>query len=154
MFRAKTRYMRPRTLSNAEVVQVARAWLGTPYRHMGREKGAGVDCVQFVAAVGEEAGLCPPLALPPYRMINRPDKTLAMVERFAYRLSKDDPSLGAIVFFGRRPGLPTHFGIASELFGKFAVIHADPIMGRVVEHPVPVDQLPLINSLWRFKEWQ
>jgi cell wall-associated NlpC family hydrolase len=146
--------MRPRTPSNDDVIRVARSWLGTPYRHMGRERGAGVDCVQFVAAVGEESGACPALELPPYRMLNRPDKTLAMVERFAYRLPLGSPTLGAIVFFGRRPALPTHFGIASELYGEFAVIHADPTMGRVVEHTVPVDQLPLINSLWRFKEWQ
>jgi len=42
-----------------QIVAVAMSWLGTPYQHMQKCKGAGVDCATFLAAVWEEAGLIP-----------------------------------------------------------------------------------------------
>lgn len=39
------------------VCTIARSWLGTPYHHMGRVKGAGVDCAMFPLEVYREAGL-------------------------------------------------------------------------------------------------
>ncbi len=40
-----------------EVVRVARTWLGTPYHHQGRVKGAGVDCAGLSVGVAKELGL-------------------------------------------------------------------------------------------------
>lgn len=48
------------------VVDAARSWLGTPYRHRQRVKGLGVDCAQILAAVYEEAGVITPLDLGEY----------------------------------------------------------------------------------------
>ena len=39
------------------VVAEALTWLGTPYHHRARVKGAGVDCGQLLAAVFEGAGV-------------------------------------------------------------------------------------------------
>jgi cell wall-associated NlpC family hydrolase len=39
------------------VIAEARSWIGTPYRHMGRHKGAGVDCAMLPALVYEAAGI-------------------------------------------------------------------------------------------------
>lgn len=50
----------------ARVVEIARSWLGTNYHHAARIKGVGVDCAQIIAAVYEEAGLVPKIAIPPY----------------------------------------------------------------------------------------
>lgn len=33
------------------IVEEARSWLGTPFHHHARVKGAGVDCINFPAAV-------------------------------------------------------------------------------------------------------
>jgi len=41
------------------VVAQARSWLGTPYHHMGRIKGAGVDCAMLPAEVYAACGLIP-----------------------------------------------------------------------------------------------
>ena len=41
------------------VVAEARSWLGTPYHHMGRVKGAGVDCAMLPAEVYAACGLIP-----------------------------------------------------------------------------------------------
>lgn len=39
------------------VIDIARTWERTPYRHMGRVKGAGADCLTILAEVFQEAGL-------------------------------------------------------------------------------------------------
>lgn len=37
-----------------DIVTVARSWIGTPYRHMQRIKGAGTDCIGLVVGVHNE----------------------------------------------------------------------------------------------------
>ena len=41
----------------ARVVAEARSWLGTPYHHRGKIKGAGVDCAQLPLCVYVGAGM-------------------------------------------------------------------------------------------------
>lgn len=50
----------------AAVVAEARTWIGTPYHHQQRVKGAGVDCAQFLAGVYSAVGLIPAIAIPHY----------------------------------------------------------------------------------------
>ena len=50
----------------AAVVAEARQWLRTPYHHMGRVKGAGVDCATLLAEVYARAGVVPTVAIPFY----------------------------------------------------------------------------------------
>ena len=45
------------------LVQLARGWIGTPYRHNARLQGIGVDCGQLPLAVYAEAGLIPELPI-------------------------------------------------------------------------------------------
>jgi cell wall-associated NlpC family hydrolase len=47
----------------AAVVAEAHDWLRTPYHHMGRVKGAGTDCLTFLAEVYERAGVLPHLEI-------------------------------------------------------------------------------------------
>lgn len=48
------------------VVAAAKTWLGTPYHHRGRVKGAGIDCLTILAETFAEAGLIPPAHIPYY----------------------------------------------------------------------------------------
>lgn len=41
------------------VVSAAREWIGTPFHHQGRARGAGVDCIGLVVGVGRELGIWP-----------------------------------------------------------------------------------------------
>lgn len=40
--------------SRAEVVRLARLWIGTPYHHQASRRGAGVDCIGLVRGVWRE----------------------------------------------------------------------------------------------------
>jgi NlpC/P60 family putative phage cell wall peptidase len=41
------------------IIAEARTWIGTPFHHQGRVKGAGVDCIGLAIGVGKELGLVP-----------------------------------------------------------------------------------------------
>lgn len=43
--------------TRARIIEEAKSWLGTPYHHMGRVKGAGVDCAMLLAEVYAAAGV-------------------------------------------------------------------------------------------------
>ena len=49
------------------IIAEALTWQGTPYRHMGRVKGAGVDCLTYIVEVFERAGIVSHVELPFYR---------------------------------------------------------------------------------------
>lgn len=46
-------------MERAAVIDAARSWVGTPYHHMARVKGAGCDCGQLIIASFVEAGAVP-----------------------------------------------------------------------------------------------
>lgn len=49
-----------------DVVQEALTWLGTPYHHMGRVKGAAVDCGMLLMEIYETTGVLPHIEVPFY----------------------------------------------------------------------------------------
>lgn len=50
----------------AQVVHEALSWVGTPYHHMGRIKGAAVDCGMLLMEVYEACGILPHIEVPFY----------------------------------------------------------------------------------------
>ncbi|QJW45656.1 hydrolase [bacterium BFN5] len=48
------------------IAKEALEWLNTPYHHMGRVKGAGVDCGMFLLGVFENCGLIKPVKVDYY----------------------------------------------------------------------------------------
>jgi len=50
----------------AAVVTEAESWIGTPFHHAARIKGAGVDCLMLLAEVYERAGVTGPIEPPFY----------------------------------------------------------------------------------------
>ena len=50
------------------VIKEALEWERTPYHHLGRVKGAGCDCLTFLAGVFENCKLLPRIEVPHYAM--------------------------------------------------------------------------------------
>jgi cell wall-associated NlpC family hydrolase len=73
------------------VVAEARAWLGTPYHHAARVKGAGVDCAMLPAAVYRAAGLIPEFAVvhypPDWHLHRDAERYLDIVARHATEIA-------------------------------------------------------------------
>jgi cell wall-associated NlpC family hydrolase len=90
----------------ALVLAKAEAWLGTPYHHMGRVKGAGTDCLMMLAEIYHSAGVIPPLDIPFYppdwHLHRHAERYLEGLMQYA-REAKDGPREGdvAVFKFGR-----------------------------------------------------
>ena len=117
--------------ARSRVVQEALSWLRTPYHHMARVKGAGVDCGMILAAVYEDSGVTPaidPGEYPNDFMLHRSEERyLALVERYAHRIEGPPlPGDLALYRFGR---CISHGAIVIQWP---QVVHAYAVTGSVV----------------------
>lgn len=86
------------------VLAEAATWLGTPYHHHGRVKGAGVDCAMFLCEVFEACGLVPriePGFYPPDWHLHRGEELFAgWLARHARQLADGElPHPGDVLLF-------------------------------------------------------
>jgi NlpC/P60 family putative phage cell wall peptidase len=92
--------------ARAAVLAEAAGWLGTPYHHMGRIKGAGADCLTLLAEIYHRAGVIGPVEIPFYppdwhlhRGIERYIEGL--MSRHAREVAAAQPADVALFRFGR-----------------------------------------------------
>lgn len=101
----------------AEVVALARSWIGTPYRHQASEKGQGADCLGVVRGVWREWLGPEPQGVPPYGMSPGPGEP-DLVSAASHWLEPSDSDVaqpGEVLFFRMRPMEPArHCGILVE----------------------------------------
>ncbi len=108
------------------ICTIARTWIGTPWRHRARIKGAGVDCAMLVAEIYIEAGLIPAFEIeeypPDWHLHRDEERYLTQVLAHAHEISIAAARPGDLVLvkIGRAFA---HGAIISEL-GFPHVIHA------------------------------
>jgi cell wall-associated NlpC family hydrolase len=87
----------------AAVVAEALSWLGTPWRHQARVRGAGVDCANLVIAAYHNAGVIEDIQPGNYPRdwhIHRDEERfLAFVPTFAREIGETDVAPGDLVLF-------------------------------------------------------
>lgn len=107
------------------VIDEALTWLGTPYRHQGRRKGVGCDCIGLVLGVWQGLyGTVPeqPVPYAPDWDETGTEKLLTGVARHFREKPKDEMAGGDLLIFRWRPHLPAkHAGI---LVGQDRFVHA------------------------------
>lgn len=111
------------------VVEAARDWVGTPYRHQASCKGAGCDCLGLVLGVWRELRGALPEQVPAYSMDwSEPqgDERLWgaarrwLVEKPVANEAPDD----IVLFRMRAGGVAKHLGIAGRIGQEASFIHA------------------------------
>lgn len=117
-------------MSRVEVVDAARAWLGTPYRHQAATLGAGCDCLGLIRGVWRTLHGSEPMALPAYRADWREGRgeMLAAAERLLVRATGDVEAGQVLLFRLGRTLVPQHCGIA---LGRGRFIHAQERLGVI-----------------------
>lgn len=116
-----------------KVLDEAKSWLGTPFEHMQRCKGAGVDCGQFLLGVFHNTG-CIPYVKPDYypkdfHLHQDREWYKEMVEEFAEPLPLGTLPLPADVVLFRVGRLYSH-GAIVVLWPK--IIHSFVTNGVVI----------------------
>jgi NlpC/P60 family putative phage cell wall peptidase len=118
--------------TRTDIIAAARGWIGMPFRHQGRLKGVGVDCVGLVIGVARELGI----ADVDHRTYERrPDShTVARMLARHMRRKPDAARLPGDVLLLAAPLIPCHMGILTERDGTPSLIHAWVTAGRCEEH--------------------
>ena len=123
-----------------KIVQAARAWLGTPYRHQASCKGAGCDCLGLLRGLWREVLGAEPEAVPAYTMDWSEPAGDEQLWRAAARHLRAKP-LGeeapgdVLLFRMRAQGVAKHLGVAGRIGAQATFIHA--YSGQaVVESPL------------------
>ncbi len=129
------------------VVQIARAWIGTPYVHQASLKGVGCDCLGLLRGIWRELTGDEPEEIPPYSR-DWADATGAetlymALKRHAREIGTQEIAPGDIALFrmaGRGPA--KHCGIVASRDERRTLIHARQNK-RVSEEP--------FSAFWRGK---
>ena len=120
----------------ATAVEVARSWLGTPYRHQASVRGEGADCLGLIRGVWRELVGAEPEAPPPYRPdwaeVGGEETLLAAARRWLAEIPIEAARAGDVVLFRMASGCPAkHCAILSDMTGvEPRMIHA--YWGRAV----------------------
>ena len=90
----------------AAVVTEAKTWIGTPFHHAARVKGAGVDCLMLLAEVYERAGVTtgrinPPFYVPDWHLHRDAERYMEGLLRYARPVDAPEPGDIALFRFGR-----------------------------------------------------
>jgi cell wall-associated NlpC family hydrolase len=115
-----------------QVVSCAREYLETPYKHQGRKKGVGIDCI------GLPICICQDLRLSTYNNQNYGEAPAGMmlIERISTQctaIKKEFAIDGDLLVF-RINRLPQHCGILASKGTRKTLIHAYQGCDRVKEH--------------------
>ena len=113
----------------SRVVDTARLWIGTPYRHQASAKGAGADCLGLIRGVWRELYGEEPAEVPAYTADwsepHGEEALLAASEQYLRRQASAHWVPGTVLLFRmRETGLAKHLGILSEAGTAPKFIHA------------------------------
>lgn len=113
------------------VVDLARAWIGTPYHHQASVKGVGCDCLGLIRGVwrelyGEEPETPPPYS-PDWGQVGRDETLLEAARRHLQEIALADAGPGDVLVFRMKPqAIAKHCGIVSD---NGRMIHAQEGVG-------------------------
>lgn len=100
----------------AHVIEIARAWAGTPYHDQASVKGVGCDCAGLARGIWREIVGAEPAVLPPYSRdwgeIGARETFAEFVRPFLIEIPIAVAGPGALVLFRMRRGGPAkHCGV-------------------------------------------
>ncbi|HKL04395.1 MAG TPA: NlpC/P60 family protein [Roseovarius sp.] len=144
------------SLQSERIVNVARGWIGTPYRHQASCRGAGTDCLGLIRGVWREVLGHEPERPPAYSMDWSEPSRDEVLWRAAHRHLKpkpvNDAAPGDVLLFRMRDGaVAKHLGIAGRVGAGATFIHA--YSGHaVVESPLTPPWARRIVARFSFPE--
>ena len=138
----------------AAVVREAESWIGTPFHHAARIKGAGVDCLMLLAEIYERAGVVPhidpPFYVPDWHLHRDAERYLEGLACHAYEIAGPPQGAGplpgdiALFRFGRtysHGAVVIRWPRVVHAYWSIGVVYGDaslhPLAGRPVRFFTP-----------------
>lgn len=131
-----------------DIAATARKYLGTPWRHQGRDRVLGLDCIGLLVVVAQDLDLEYDDTTT-YTMRPVPAEMIAALNGCCDPV--DEPQEGDIMaFFAVGDGWPQHVAIKT----REGLIHTTRSgMGKVVEEEFTEEWKRKLEGAWRFR-WQ
>ena len=128
-----------------DIIDAARACLGTPFHHQARVVGVGMDCIGLLVYAASRVGI----RLQDCTQYKRKPDGKDLIDRLTKQLDpvNDAENGDILVFWIKRPHLPQHVAIKTDK----GIIHTDASIGRVVEVPLESRWEKRLHSTFRFK---
>lgn len=142
-----------------QIVEKAREYVGTPFHHLGRAKGVGIDCGGLFICVSHDLGVKnksgAPITREDYKEYSRqPVGNLVneYCQVLMHQKSIKDLKPGDVVSL-KVPTEPCHVAIISEIDGYLAMIHAyDAGEHKCIEHVLSPQWRRRIVGVFSFPE--
>ncbi|MBE3639730.1 NlpC/P60 family protein [Mangrovicoccus algicola] len=139
-----------------DVVDLARGWIGTPYRHQCATRQAGTDCLGLIRGLWRELHGAEPEPVPGYSPDWGEPQGAELLWEAAARhlrpLPQGRPEHGDVLLFRMRSGtVAKHLGIAARRGSMPTVIHAYSGHG-VIETPLTQPWSRRIVARFRFPD--
>ena len=139
--------------TTSDIVDIAREWIGTPYRHRMSKIGLGCDCLGLLRGVWRTYYQCDdPVKLPNYSPTwldhRKDDPLITAVSQYLESIPQKDLQAGSVVLFRIRDDLASkHCAILSA---PDKIIHAFNGIG-VIEQPFDVKWQRRVTATFRFR---
>jgi NlpC/P60 family putative phage cell wall peptidase len=125
------------------VVQEAASWIGTPFHHAARVKGAGVDCLMLLAEVYERAGVSrriePPFYVPDWHLHRDAERYMQGLLQYARPVEMPAPGDIALFRFGRtfsHGAIVTSWPRLIHAYWSIGVVWGDATLHPLKDRPV------------------
>lgn len=132
------------------VVDAARTWIGTPYRHAAALKGIGCDCLGLVRGIWAELGGAALPVLPPYgsdwRDWRHADALAELAGRYLRPASMEAEPGRILLFRLNGAPWPRHCAVATA---PNRIVHAQERLG-IIETPLTPGWRRRIAGAWTF----
>ncbi len=129
--------------ASKKIIKEARTWVGTPYKHQGRIKGLGVDCVGLAIGVAESLGVQVG-HIPGYGRIPSGNRLRAGLDLHCSRVDQLAPGCIILMRFKKEP---QHLAIYTD---QDTIIHAYQSVGKCVEHSFSDKWKRRVVSYWAY----
>jgi len=130
------------------IVEKAKEYLHTPFKHQGRLKGVGVDCIGLIICVYKDVGIFEG-DFSSYSRQPHPPTLLKNIKNYFIEISEDELLPGDVILFEFVKGAPQHFAL---YMGGGYIIHSYSTSGGVVHHVLAESWRKHITKFLRFKE--
>lgn len=138
-------------ITRAQIIEEARSWIGTPYGHLQRVKGVGVDCSQHVIAVADALGYLPPDFQLPVHAPRPHPRIFEMLADFLDEVPIQEAKPGDVLVlcFSLKRRTPQHMSFMTDI----GICHLHPAadIACVTEHRIDEWIAERIVSAWRFR---
>jgi NlpC/P60 family putative phage cell wall peptidase len=121
--------------SRERIVEAARGWIGTPYRHQTALKGVGCDCLGLLIGVwrdivGEEPGRIPPYT-PDWAEASGREMFADELRKYLAEIEVGEAREGDVVLFRWRAHLPAKHGAVLVARDRMVLAQARAVVSEV-----------------------